>query len=39
MILNPFTGQLQIFQSNEAISSTFQGEAYGEQIRDFGNTT
>ncbi|XP_049870750.1 lachesin-like isoform X2 [Pectinophora gossypiella] len=28
-------GQLQIIQSNEAISSNFQGEAYGEQIRDF----
>ncbi|XP_032516062.2 lachesin-like isoform X2 [Danaus plexippus] len=28
-------GQLQIAQRNDAISSTFQGEAYGEQIRDF----
>ncbi|CAG9579788.1 unnamed protein product [Danaus chrysippus] len=28
-------GQLQISQRNDAISSTFQGEAYGEQIRDF----
>lgn len=31
------TGQLQIVQTNDAISSNFQGEAYGEQIRDFGN--
>ncbi|CAH0723755.1 unnamed protein product, partial [Brenthis ino] len=28
-------GQLQIYQANDAVSSTFQGEAYGEQIRDF----
>ncbi|XP_045767884.1 lachesin-like isoform X4 [Maniola jurtina] len=28
-------GQLQIVQTNDAVSSTFQGEAFGEQIRDF----
>ncbi|XP_041968128.1 lachesin-like isoform X2 [Aricia agestis] len=28
-------GQLQVVQASDAISSTFQGEAYGEQIRDF----
>ncbi|XP_050667076.1 lachesin-like isoform X1 [Leptidea sinapis] len=28
-------GQPQIIQTSDAVSSTFQGEAYGEQIRDF----
>ncbi|XP_038221692.1 lachesin-like isoform X2 [Zerene cesonia] len=28
-------GQLQILQTNDAISSTFQGEAFDGQIRDF----
>ncbi|KAJ2947476.1 hypothetical protein O0L34_g17261 [Tuta absoluta] len=28
-------GQLQIVESSNAVSSNFQGEAYGEQIRDF----
>ncbi|CAK1579354.1 unnamed protein product [Parnassius mnemosyne] len=28
-------GQLPIIETNDAITSNFQGEAYGEQIRDF----
>ncbi|CAG4970644.1 unnamed protein product [Parnassius apollo] len=28
-------GQLSIIETNDAITSNFQGEAYGEQIRDF----
>lgn len=28
-----------VVQSSDALSSNFQGEAYGEQIRDFGKPT
>lgn len=37
LLIALFAGQLQIVQTSDAVSSTFQGEAFGEQIRDFGN--
>lgn len=33
------SGQAQVVQSSDAVSSNFQGEAYGEQIREFGEHT